>query len=146
MTNANQKWIGLKVCPDVLGCRLEYLRDTPGHYVFVGEGKPIYVGKSKDIARRLQEHMALFFTAGDGSLHTKWGHYREMFVFVRMSSATQRDLALIDYRERKIYGVLCALAEVQPSPIPGFIGIPPVAPINKAITIGSKSRRTLVTV
>ena len=69
----------------------------PGCYVVYVDGKPVYVGQSKDVRKRIQGHG--FRDSLGGSIFTPWGYFKECYIKVRFASKygdwAMRELRLI---------------------------------------------------
>lgn len=65
-------------------------RDTPGIYVFYHQGRPVYVGRTRDLRRRLGEH------GRDSS-----SHYSASFAFLRARRAAETEGHELDGFSRK---------------------------------------------
>ena len=95
---------------------------TPGVYVFFGDGAAIYVGSSVHLRSRIRQH-ANTFLHEPATLRfiTKWGEFDDMQIAYR-----QYEHGGLDDYEYRTYVRLCQFQNIQPPQSPtktfGYIG------------------------
>lgn len=71
--------VALKDCPPITRADIKRIpKNTPGIYAFYHDGRPIYVGRTRDLRRRLGEHG-----------RTGSSHYSASFAFLRARRAAK---------------------------------------------------------
>jgi hypothetical protein len=112
-----QRWTRIAVAENDTLTRHQIVK---ANYVFYGDGVAVYVGQTTDLYERIRKHGESISIAPNGMFYTHWGVFSDLCVYARICR-NSRDIALLRYREGRVYGLLCALYGIPKAGAPGFI-------------------------